>query len=516
MTTDPEIASRSTKEEAEEGKRVVGAAPLHVALVSPEITPFAKTGGLGDVLGSLPKALKQLGVRVSLFMPAYRSVLKGDFKLENTGTRFTVPVSTRREMGSLWKTETADGIPVYLIRADRYFDREYLYSTPEGDYPDNAERFVFFNRAVLEILRSDPSDILHTNDWQSALAIAFLKAQPGMYPGLSLVKTVFTVHNLGYQGHFSQSDWKLLNLDERFFTYHFLEFYGKINLLKAGLVFADAITTVSPTYAEEIKTAEHGFGLEGVFQERADKLSGIINGVDYDIWNPETDTHIARKFNIRNLAGKRVCKSEIQQIFNLPQNPDIPIIGMVTRLSAQKGVDLLREAADELFSRNLQFVLLGTGDRFNQDYFRRLPAWYPEKVGVQIAFAESMAHKVIAGCDLLFMPSYYEPGGLTQLYALRYGTIPIVRVTGGLKDTIEEFEPNTGKGKGFVFGPFKVLDLISSVDRALSIFQNKSEWRTLVRNAMAADFSWTRSAQEYIRLYEKLAKGKQGTTHQRT
>jgi starch synthase len=506
MTTDPGILSESTKEE-EEGNRIVRTAPLHVALVSPEITPFAKTGGLGDVLGTLPKALKQLGVRVSLFMPAYRSVLKGDFKLENTGVRFTVPVSARREMGSLWKAETVDGIPVYLIRADRYFEREYLYSTPEGDYSDNAERFVFFNRAVLEILKSDPPDILHTNDWQSALAIAFLKAQPELYPELSSVKTVFTVHNLGYQGHFLQSDWHLLNLDGRFFTYHFIEFYRKINFLKAGLVFADAITTVSPTYAEEIKTAEQGFGLEGVFQERADKLFGIINGVDYDIWNPETDLHIARKFNLKNLAGKRVCKDEIQQIFNLPQNPDIPLVGMVTRLSAQKGVDLLREAVDELFSRNLQFVLLGTGDRFNQDFFSRLPAWYPEKAGVQIAFDESMAHKVIAGCDLLFMPSYYEPGGLTQLYALRYGTIPIVRVTGGLKDTIEEFDLKTGKGNGFVFGPFKVTNLLSSVDRALSIFQHKSEWRTLVRNAIVADFSWTRSAQEYLNLYKELVKG---------
>ncbi|MCJ7744015.1 MAG: glycogen/starch synthase, partial [Dehalococcoidales bacterium] len=258
----------------------VKARDLHVALVSPEIAPFAKTGGLGDVLGSLPQALAELGVRVSLILPAYRSVLLGGFPLEDTGVRFTVPVSDRREEGRLLKTRVGSDITVYFIRADRYFDREYIYGTPEGDYWDNAERFVFFCRAVLEVLKLDPPHILHTNDWESALAIAFLKAQPDLYPELAATKTVLTIHNLGYQGHFWSLDWHLLNLDWSLFTPHYLEFYGKINFLKGGIVFADAVTTVSPTYAEEIQTAEQGFGLDGVFRERAANLVGILNGVD--------------------------------------------------------------------------------------------------------------------------------------------------------------------------------------------------------------------------------------------
>jgi starch synthase len=481
------------------------ASEFHVALASPEIAPFAKTGGLGEVMGSLPNALKRLGLRLSLIMPAYRCVLQGGFPLEDTGVRISVPVSHQREEGTLLKTETGDGIPVYLIRADRYFDRDHLYSTPKGDYPDNAERFTFFSRAVLEVLTLDPPHILHANDWQSSLAIAFLKAQTHLYPELSGVKTVLTVHNLGYQGLFWGLDWHLLNLDRSLFTPHYLEFYGKINFLKAGLVFSDAITTVSPTYAEEIKTAEQGFGLEGVFQERAANLVGILNGVDYSIWNPDTDPLISKKYNPRNLSGKRACKADLQRSFHLPEDPDTPLIGMVSRLTAQKGCDLLEEALDELFALGAQFVLLGTGDRQYEEFFSRVPAKYPGKVGVKIAFDDSLAHRIIAGSDLLLMPSRYEPGGLAQLYSLKYGTIPVVRATGGLRDTIEEFDPKTGKGNGFVFGLYEVGDLLKAVDRALALFHRKGAWATLMKNAMAVDFSWDRSAHAYLDLCRKTA-----------
>jgi len=474
-------------------------------MVSPEIAPFARTGGLGEVLGSLPRALEQLGLRVSLITPAYRSVLRGGFPVEETGIRFAVPVSYRQEEASLLRTKPGSGVTVYFIRADNYFDRDFLYSTPEGDYPDNAERFTFFARAVLEVLKREPPHILHAHDWQSALAVTFLKAQPHLYPQFSSMKTVFTVHNLGYQGIFGHLDWHLLNLDGTLFTPRYLEFYGNINFLKGGLVYADAITTMSPTYAEEIKTAEGGFGLEGVFQERASSLVGILNGADYDVWNPQTDALIAKTYGTTNLEGKKVCKADLQQSFNLPQNPDIPLVGMVSRLVAQKGCDLLEKALYDLQTRNIQFVLLGAGDARYQDFFRRAAGQYPGKVGVRIGFDEALAHRVIAGADMFLMPSRYEPSGLTQIYSLRYGTIPVVRATGGLKDTVGEFDPNTGKGSGFLFRPYDVSALLEAMDRALLMFSRKEEWTRLMKNAMAADFSWDRSARAYHDLYRKLA-----------
>lgn len=476
----------------------------HIAMVAPEIAPLARTGGLGDVLGALPQALEGLGLRVSLITPAYRSTLRGSLPLEDIGIRFVVPVASRQEEGSLLRTRSGHDIDVYLIRADKYFDRDYLYSTPEGDYPDNAARFIFFSRAALEVLKLCPPDILHAHDWQSALAITFLKAQPHLYSQLASVKTVFTVHNLGFQGLFRRLDWRLLNLERSLFTPRYLEFYGKINLLKGGLVFADAITTVSPTYAQEIKTAEQGFGLEGVFRERADSLVGILNGADDAVWHPENDPFLAARFGLNNLGGKKRCKADLQQSFRLPQNPQIPLVGMVSRLTAQKGFDLLMAAMDKLLSRELQFILLGTGESQYQDFFSNVAARYPDKVGVRIAFDDSLSHKIIGGSDLLLMPSRYEPGGLTQLYGFKYGTIPVVRATGGLKDTVEEFDPKTGKGNGFVFGAYEVADFLAAVERALHLFWQQREWRTLLQNAMTADFSWGRSARAYLELYRGL------------
>ncbi|MFC1870262.1 glycogen synthase GlgA [Chloroflexota bacterium] len=478
---------------------------LSVAMVSPEIAPFAKTGGLADVIGSLPQALERLGLRVCLIMPAYRTVLQSNFVLEDTGIRITVPVSRRTEEGTLLKTKTGNGITVYLIRADRYFDRDYLYGTPRGDYSDNAERFVFFTRAVLEVLKHDRPHILHAHDWQSALSIAFLKAQPELYPELSPVKTVFTVHNLGYQGVFLPKHWHLLNLKREFFTPERLEFWGKINFLKGGLVSADAITTVSPSYAEEIKTTEHGCGLEGVFRERAGRLVGILNGVDYEIWNPEIDPFIRTKYGPNNLSVKGACKAELWRIFGLSGSPELPLIGMVSRFTSQKGFDLLEKAIESLISRNLRFVLLGTGDKHYQEFFRRLPAKYPGKIGVRIAFDESLAHKIIAGADMFLMPSQYEPGGLTAVYSLKYGTIPVVRATGGLRDTIGEFNSDTKQGEGFGFTSYEVVEFLETIDRALSFFYRKEEWMTLIKNATMADFSWSRSARAYLDLFQKLA-----------
>ncbi len=477
---------------------------LSVAMVSPEVAPFARSGGLADVLGSLPLVLEQLGLRVSIIMPAYRNVLQSSFKVEDTGIRFSVPVSSRQEEGAVLKTTAGKAVTVYLIRADKYFGRDNIYGTAEGDFADNAERFTFFSRAALEVLKADPHDILHAHDWQSALSIAFLKAQPHLYPQISKMKTVFTVHNLGFQGLSPAQDWHLLNLDRSFFTSRYLEFYGKINFLKGGLIFADAISTVSPSYAGEIKTSEQGFGLEGVFRERASRLTGILNGVDYDVWNPETDRLIARTYGVDDLAGKKMCKADLQLAFTLPRNPDVPLIGMVSRLTPQKGFDLIERALDRLFAQDIQVVLLGTGERKYREPFLKAAALYPEKLSVKIDFNDALSHKIIAGSDMFLMPSRYEPCGLTQMYSLKYGTIPVVRACGGLKDTVDEFDSRAKKGNGFVFSPYEVADLLAAIDRALAVFQKKSKWQTLMKNAMACDFSWTKSARDYVSLYRKL------------
>jgi starch synthase len=313
------------------------------------------------------------------------------------------------------------------------------------------------------------------------------------------------VHNLGYQGRFSSNQWNVLDLDRNLFNSQCLEFYGDINFLKGGLAFADALTTVSPTYAREIRIQEHGFGLEGIFEQRAAHLTGILNGADYDVWNPDVDLYIAERYTLDDLSGKRACKEDLQRLFGLPRDPDVPLIGTVSRLASQKGFDLLQSIVDCLLQRNIQFVLLGTGDKAFQEYFAGLSSRFAGKAGVRIAYEESLAHKIVAGADVFLMPSRYEPSGLTQLYALKYGTIPIVRTTGGLKDSIEDFDPATGKGTGFRFGPYEASALRSVIDRALTAYSNKQQWSALMRNAMSADYSWQRSALQYLALYRSLA-----------
>lgn len=475
-----------------------------VLIASSEITPYAKTGGLGDVVGSLPDALARLGAHVSVVAPAYRSVLSGQYEIEDTALTFAVPVSNRKEVGRLLKTITPGGVPVYFVRSDRYYDRDYLYGTPDGDYPDNAERFVFFSRAILEVARRERPQILNANDWETALAITFLKNQPLLYPEIGDIRTAMTIHNLGYQGRFWGLDWHLLNLNRSLFHWRYLEFYGMINFLKGGIVSADAVTTVSPTYAEEIKTPEQGFGLDGVFRERASALTGILNGVDYRAWDPETDPLIVHTYGFQRLSGKALCKAHLQQRFALDRQADAPLISMVTRLTGQKGIDLVQQVLDALIDRGCQLIVLGSGDRDYQDWLGRMPSRFPGRVGVEIGFDESLAHSIIAGADFLLMPSRYEPGGLTQLYALKYGTIPIVRATGGLTDTVTEFDPQRKVGNGLVFHAYQRTELLAAVDRALEIFGHEGHRSALLRNAMIGDFSWERSARGYLDVYCKL------------
>lgn len=473
-------------------------------MISPEVTPFAKTGGLADVAGTLAVALERLGHEVSLVMPAYRCVLQGDFALEATAIQLAVPLADRDEEGAVLKAQLGKSISVYLVRADRYFDRESLYGTLAGDYPDNAERFVFFSRAALEILRQNPVDIVHCHDWQSALSIVVLKTQADRYPELTSCRTLFTVHNLGFQGIFAESEWPLLNLDRSFFSPEYLEFHSQVNFLKGALVFADKITTVSPTYAREIMGKEQGFGLEGVLHRRAGDVVGILNGVDYGQWDPAVDPWIARPYSKSNLAAKHDCKQGLQRVLGFPVRDEVPLLGMVSRLTSQKGFDLVENIFPQLMEREVQMAILGSGEPRYQDFFRRVAKQFPKKVGLRVGFDEALAHQIEAGADIFLMPSLYEPCGLNQMFSLKYGTIPVVRAVGGLKDTVADFDPERKTGTGFVFGPYQPEALMAAIERALQVYGDKRAWSALCRRAMSMDFSWERSADAYSNLYRQL------------
>ncbi len=477
---------------------------MKIAMLSSEIAPFAKTGGLADVLGTLSTALEKRGHEISLIMPAYRSVLNGPFALDETGMRSTVPLASSGAEGSVLEARLGQNLPVYLVRADRYFDRDFLYGTPYGDYPDNAERFTFFCRAALEILRQHPVEIVHCHDWQTALAIVFLKTQASRYPEIASVKTVLTAHNLGFQGIFRETNWPFLDLDRSYFSPQHLEFYGNINFLKGGLIFADKITTVSPSYAREIMSAEQGFGLQGLLQQRAADVTGILNGVDYSEWNPEIDPFIARRYSAGDLTGKRICKDKLQGSLGLPVKSGVPLFGMISRLTSQKGFDLLEKILDQMMERELQLVLLGSGELRYEDFFVTAAARFSEKFAVRMGFDEALAHRIEAGADIFLMPSLYEPCGLNQMFSLKYGTIPVVRAVGGLKDTVIDCDAEPDKGTGFVFDRYEPLAFWESIQRALRVFGENRPWTALMHRAMRMDFSWDRSAEAYDNLYEQL------------
>jgi starch synthase len=398
------------------------------------------------------------------------------------------------------------GVRFYFVVYSLFFDRAALYGTPAGDYPDNAERFALFSRAALEIaqLHFRP-DILHCHDWQSALVPVLLRSTYGRSAALGRTPVLFTIHNLGYQGLFAPDVLRPIGLPESLFTIDGLEFYGKVNLLKGGLVFSDAITTVSRGYAREIQTEEYGFGLDGLLRHRSLVLSGILNGVDYSHWNPATDRHIAARYGPDDLRGKRECKRDLLAAFGLPAaRLDRPLIGIVSRLSAQKGADLISDAAQELMALDLYLLVLGSGDAVYEDLFRTLAARYPDKVGVRIAYDDALAHKIEAGSDIFLMPSRYEPCGLNQIYSLKYGTVPVVRATGGLDDTVEQFDPATGAGTGFKFQEYSGRAMLGAIRAALEAYRHADQWRRLMLCGMAQDYSWGASAAQYLRLYEGL------------
>ncbi|MBI4688753.1 MAG: glycogen synthase [Nitrospirae bacterium] len=456
---------------------------MKILIATPEAVPFAKTGGL-----------------------VYKRV-KEAFNPKNTGVKVKVPVGNQNFTGKIY----SKGTSVYFIKRDEFFDREDLYGTPQGDYADNAARFIFFSRGILEAckaLKIKP-DIIHCHDWQTGLVPLYLKTiyKPDKF--FNKTSTVITVHNLGYQGLFSPSEMPLTGLDRALFNPEGIEFYGKINFLKAGLISADLITAVSDNYSKEILNKEYGFGLEGVLKKRSASLSGIINGIDYGEWNPKTDIFIAKKYSDSDIAGKRECKQQLLKDCFIKPNAEMPVVGMVGRLSSQKGLDLVLESIEGIVSTGAYLIIIGKGDEMFHKRLSETAEKYKGNIHVKIGFNDALAHKIYAGSDIFLMPSKYEPCGLGQMIAMRYGTIPVVRKTGGLADTVSDYEPLIGAGTGFLFEDYNRSALQDCLKRAMCVYVDKPRWQNLIRNAMKMDFSWNASAKKYVNLFRKAIKMKQ-------
>lgn len=484
---------------------------MNVVMIASEAVPFAKTGGLADVVGALPKALSTLKDKVSVIIPYYGKKIDpkayGIRPVAGAKGEIEISIGANRVRGKILTCEMA-GVTFYFIAQPAFFDRSELYATSAGDYPDNAARFAFFSRAAIEtiITLGLKPDIVHAHDWQAALVPVYLKTLYRDSAAFAKARSLMTIHNLGYQGVFPKNDLMLTGLSWDVFTFDKLEYWDNLCYLKGGIAYADAISTVSKKYAQEILTHEQGMGLDGALASRQGALTGIVNGVDYADWNPESDKLIPANFSARSLDGKAACRKALRKHFTLPESK-APVIGIVSRLASQKGFDILGAAMPELMKHDLQIALLGTGDAVYHQMFTKLAKKYPQRLGVELAFDNKTAHLIEAGADMFLMPSRYEPCGLNQIISLKYGTIPVVRATGGLDDTIDEFKPKTGKGNGFKFADYSGTELIQAVGHALAAFAKPAQWKKLTANAMKCDFSWGRSAKEYRKLYRKMLKG---------
>ena len=477
---------------------------MHIAFVASECVPFSKTGGLADVVGALPRALAAMGHQISVYLPRYRHTTISE---ERTVVQsITIPFDDRYRFCSILTGAGYPGVRFFFVDSPAYFDREGLYGTASGDFPDNAERFALFCRAVLEGSKIlGVPDLFHCHDWQAALVPVLLKTQYVEDPAFQNSGTVFTIHNMGYQGLFPPEILPLLTLPWDLFTISKMEFFGNVNFLKGALVYSDWITTVSRKYAQEIQTSEFGFGLDGVLKERAQTLTGILNGVDYEEWNPETDRFIAAHYSAEDLSGKRECKKDLLATMGLGSaDPNLPVIGIVSRFAAQKGFDLIGQIIDRLALEEVLLTVLGSGDRLYEEMFMRLRRQFPKKVALKVAYDNALAHKIEAGADIFLMPSRYEPCGLNQIYSLKYGTVPVVRATGGLDDTIDPWDPRTKKGTGFKFQEATGEALLRSIHHALELYRDQTSWQKLMRNGMSKDFSWRVAAREYVRVCDRV------------
>ena len=488
---------------------------MNILFASSEAIPFARTGGLADVSMALPVALERFGQNVTVVIPAYQSVFNCGIPLQDTGICFPVPIGDKTVSAKIWKGKIPESnVPVYFVQQDEYYNRNELYSENGGDYSDNSERFIFFCRAVLEMISimDIKVDILHSNDWQTGLIPAMLSILYRGKTGYAQIATVYTIHNLAYQGIFWHWDLPMTGIGWEHFRFDQLEFYGKLNLMKAGIVFADGITTVSPQYALEIQSPAFGYGLETVIQNRSPMLRGILNGVCMQRWNPERDPYIAAPYNAETVfANKPICKRDLQAMLGLAQSDNTPLFGVVSRLAHQKGIDLVAEVIPLWVEKHgIQFCLLGKGDRILETRLSALAGQYPENVAVRFEFADELSHKIEAGADLFLMPSRYEPCGLNQMYSQIYGTVPLVRDTGGLADTVVDLNDDTlqhNTATGFAFASDDIHGLNTTIWRALDVYWNRKDvWIRLIENGMRQDWSWAKSAAQYVRFYEKLAK----------
>ena len=479
--------------------------PLTILHVASEVAPFSKSGGLGDVAAALPRALARAGARVQVVTPRYRRIDPERHSLARRLSLLPVPLGPDRlEQVGLYEGTLPGGVVPVTFLDHPFYQREGLYGEGAEDYPDNGLRFALLCRAALEVCHRNERwpDVVHAHDWQGGLAV--LMAVRGVVPGRPIPRTVFTLHNLAFQGLVEPSLLGELGLPWDVFTPAGIEFYGKASLLKAGLAFADRITTVSPRYAREIQTAELGGGLDGFLAERASRIAGILNGIDVDVWSPERDPMIPARYDALDRTGKAACKAALQREVGLAVRPGVPLVGSVSRLTEQKGFELVAKAHDELGRMDAQFVFLGAGEARYQTALEELARRYPSKVALRIAYDEPLAHRIEAGSDFFLMPSRYEPCGLNQLYSLRYGTLPVVRAVGGLDDTIVDYDDRSGTGTGFKFGEYTPEALVRTLRRALATYQRKREWHELVGRVMTLDFSWSRSARLYLELYQKL------------
>lgn len=474
---------------------------MNIVFAASECVPYSKTGGLADVVGALPRALADLGHCVAVYLPRYKNTKIP--VVRTTLQSISVPFADGYRFCSVIDGGKQAGVQFYFIDYPAFFDREELYGTAAGDFADNAERFALFSRAVIEAAKVlGVPDVFHCHDWQTGLVPVLLRTIYAADPAFRATTTVFTIHNIGYQGVFPAEKLAELMLPPELFSIGKMEYWGKISFLKAGLIFSDRITTVSRKYSQEIQTPEFGFGLEGVLRGRADRLSGILNGVDYNEWSPEKDRFILSQYSLGTLEGKHGCKRDLLRQSGLENaNPDLPLIGIVSRLAGQKGFDLIADVVEDLARMPLTMTILGSGEQRYEDLFRGLSGQYPDKFAFRSGYDNAMAHRIEAGSDMFLMPSHYEPCGLNQIYSLKYGTVPVVRATGGLDDTIEPWDPATGRGTGFKFAGYTGEELLTTLNAALEVFNDKSSWKKIMMNGMMKDFSWNASAREYVKLY---------------
>ncbi|MBN2060549.1 MAG: glycogen synthase GlgA [Deltaproteobacteria bacterium] len=474
---------------------------INILFAASEAAPMAKEGGLGDVAGSLPRAFRKLGCKIAVIIPAYRKTLNYFKNPRAIAENLPINMDVRSLTADILECRLAPGLPLYLVRKDEYFDRSGLYGNERGEYFDNTERFIFFSKSVAKFctMMETPPDILFCNDWQTGLVMPMM-----IENNMDSTTRIFAIHNMGYLGLVPREMIGGIGLPAKYYGMDGIEYYGNMSLLKAGIQYSDVVTTVSPTYAREIQTPEYGSGLDGLMRSVSDKIYGILNGVDYGIWNPAGDKLITENYSRKNIAGKRICKQDLLEITRLDKGSvDRPLLGMISRLVDQKGIDLFIRAAQRLFNLDLGVIILGRGEKRYHKRLIKLRDRHPEHFSLNLDFNDELAHKILAGCDMLLVPSRYEPCGLTQMYGMKYGTIPIVRSTGGLRDTVIDPEEGSDICTGFKFIEYNPNDMVRAIKRALKAFNNKKQWNAMMKAGMSMDFSWHRSANEYINLFRK-------------